>query len=372
MNIVTFCIVCMNRLHHLKITLPKNIKDHQGNNDARFLLLDYNSQDGLEEWVKMNLSTEIAEGKLVYYKTKEPNSFNRSHSRNLAFKLVPEGLICNLDADNFTGLNFCSYINRLMSNNYNSILAVDRLNLKGVLKDVVGRICLSKEDFHSVKGFDESMQDYGFEDVDLVNRVKATGKNLIYMNKRKYLKAIAHSNAERYAEENITRKISDVLISHLEPQLTDIIFIYHDQTFEKGTLYDNINYYFELIPEESVSSHFNYPRYLIQGNWTTGEWYLEANQLHLNAHGESLLLEKQTFGLYPEELCYKEPGGNITYQSIISNGSLLSQIKEFYSSMNNWKKMANNAQIPDNEINPQGFGKGVVYRNFSEHSITVY
>ncbi|MDN5286009.1 MAG: hypothetical protein JWR38_2283 [Mucilaginibacter sp.] len=365
---VTFCTVCMNRLHHLKITLPKNIKDHQHNENARFLLLDYNSVDGLEEWVNTHLADEIASQKVTYYKTLEPQSFDRSHSRNLAFKLAPEGLICNVDADNFTGPDFYQYIAQVFTRNSECVLGVDRMNLKeGVLRDVVGRICLRKEDFTNVRGFDEDMQDYGFEDVDLVSRVRASGKKLVYIDKKKFLKAIPHSNIERYAEESITKKMFDVLISHLSPQQTDIILLYNDQSFEKGTLCDNINYYFEDSTEEIIANKQNYPRYLIQGDWESGTWRLSGEQLILESGTGATTIVQQR----ENDNFVNDHAPDFQYISVIKNSSLLSQIKEFYSSMNNWKKMTENENRPNNAINQNGYGKGIVFKNFSAEPLII-
>lgn len=359
MSNITFCTVCMNRLHHLKITLPQNLLDNKDSSNAKFLLLDYNSKDGLEDWIKSNLNREIADGRLVYYRTNAPQSFHRSHSRNLAFKLANDGLICNVDADNFTGKHFSEYLTKLYEKNKPCIMAVDRMNLKGVLRDVVGRICLSKQSFLNVNGFDESMQDYGFEDVDLVNRVNAIGCSVIYMKESKYLKAISHSNLERFAEENITKLLADVLIFPIEAQLTDVILLYNNNQFERGTLYDNIKFYFVKSTDEEVTKKQNYPRYLIQGNWQTGRWLHDHSGLVLNFdHSETWNL------LAKDHRCYDVNGKSMLYYSILENGARMDQIKEFCSTMNNWKKMSDNELLKVSQINVEGFGKGIVYKNF--------
>ena len=88
----------MNRLHHLKETLLKNIEDNISYGKLEFILLDYNSSDGLEEWVKSKLAKYIDNGILKYHRTSEPKSFHRSHSRNVALKLGSGDILCNLDA----------------------------------------------------------------------------------------------------------------------------------------------------------------------------------------------------------------------------------------------------------------------------------
>ena len=65
-NKISFCIVCMNRLYHLKETLIKNIEDNISYEKLEFILLDYNSTDGLEDWVKSNMKDYIEKDSLKY------------------------------------------------------------------------------------------------------------------------------------------------------------------------------------------------------------------------------------------------------------------------------------------------------------------
>ena len=99
---ITFCTVCMGRLHHVEKTLIKNIKDNSEYPHLHFILLDYNSKDNLESWIKDQMGSYLQSGLLSYYKTTDPVFFHRSHARNMAFRLAEDGIICNIDADNFT------------------------------------------------------------------------------------------------------------------------------------------------------------------------------------------------------------------------------------------------------------------------------
>jgi len=83
---IAFCTTCMNRMHHLRQTLEKNIQDNHLPDRVEFIVLDYNSQDDLEQWLRQNMKSYINTGILVYYKTFEPEYYLRSHSRNMAFR----------------------------------------------------------------------------------------------------------------------------------------------------------------------------------------------------------------------------------------------------------------------------------------------
>jgi len=83
---ISFCTVCMNLLHHLKETLPQNLIDSENYEHLEFVLRDYNSDDGLVDYIKKNFSTYLLTGRLLYFRTLSPQNLNRSHSRNLAFQ----------------------------------------------------------------------------------------------------------------------------------------------------------------------------------------------------------------------------------------------------------------------------------------------
>jgi cellulose synthase/poly-beta-1,6-N-acetylglucosamine synthase-like glycosyltransferase len=106
---IAFCITCMNRLSHLQETLIENIEDNLLISDVEFILLDYNSSDGLENWVK-SLTKYLDNGILTFYRTDTPIVYHRSHSRNMAIRLSEADIVCNLDADNFLGKNFANTV----------------------------------------------------------------------------------------------------------------------------------------------------------------------------------------------------------------------------------------------------------------------
>ena len=104
MNKLAFCTVIMNRLPHLKQTLPQNIKDNS-QPGVVFLVFDYGSNDGLQQWIETDMKQHIDSNKLIY-KRVEAETFDRSLSRNLMFKSIEADFICNIDADNYTGKDF--------------------------------------------------------------------------------------------------------------------------------------------------------------------------------------------------------------------------------------------------------------------------
>ncbi|MGB8192332.1 MAG: glycosyltransferase, partial [Chitinophagaceae bacterium] len=115
MNKISFCTVCRNRLEYVRQTLPVNIRENAAYENVEFVLLDYNSPDGLEEWVKSEMKQHIESGILKYYKTTEPDHFKMSHSKNMALKLGSGDIITQLDADNYAGFKYAHWLNQVFS-----------------------------------------------------------------------------------------------------------------------------------------------------------------------------------------------------------------------------------------------------------------
>jgi len=109
---ISFCMTCMNRLHHVKQTLETSILANRPYKNVEFVLLDYNSKDGLGQWVKNKMMKDIESGILNYYQmtNPKPRYFNVPHAKNIAHKLGTGDILCNLDADNFGYKNDTNYI----------------------------------------------------------------------------------------------------------------------------------------------------------------------------------------------------------------------------------------------------------------------
>lgn len=85
-------------------TLPQNIADNMEDKDkVELVLVDFGSQDGLQEWIADNFEKEIEEGFLKYYYTEELPYWHASIAKNTAHYLASHDIVVNLDCDNYTG-----------------------------------------------------------------------------------------------------------------------------------------------------------------------------------------------------------------------------------------------------------------------------
>lgn len=278
---ISFCTVCMNRLHHLKETLPQNIENNSTYKNLQFVLLDYNSRDGLEEWVKNNMHTHLVTGRLKYYRTTDPCFFHPSHSKNVVFKLADGEVICNIDADNYTGNNFASYVNEEFNIDLNIFLTP--INFHKIERkfhppsDTFGRICLTKKAFLDIKGYSEKMSTTGFQDYDLANRLELAGNKRVLIDTPAFLSAISHDDVERLNNEFRNTNLEGIYYSFVSPGESVVIFLYNNGSFEKGTIRDNSvygsgNYYYAFTKRE-----YEYGYSLKENNWVKGTWKLTAS-----------------------------------------------------------------------------------------------
>ena len=224
----------MNRVEHIKSTLYKNIQDNYLLGDVEFVLLDYNSSDGLSEWIEKNFSEYIRDGILTYYKTFTPKTYDRSHSRNMAFKLANAQLVCNLDADNFLGEGFASFLIEEFKQKENIFYTSNHH-----LRDVIGRVCMRKKDFLQVRGYNEIFRGYGFEDVELIVRLGRSGLKHKIFNNLQYYGAIQHPHEYRLSHENAEKSLVKVFLSYISPVKTRFIVLKSDNRYESGILIDS-------------------------------------------------------------------------------------------------------------------------------------
>lgn len=176
---ISFCTTCMDRLYNLKKTLPRNIKDNESYPNLEFVILDYNSKDGLGNWIKKNMMEHIESGRVVYYRTIEPKYFSMAHSRNIVFKVSSGDIVNNLDADNYTVkyidkdhpppiMPWAFFINKMANECSEKVIFA-----KGK-RSMHGRIGFYKKEFiEELGGYDEGLDGYGHDDHDLVLRAWA-------------------------------------------------------------------------------------------------------------------------------------------------------------------------------------------------------
>jgi glycosyltransferase involved in cell wall biosynthesis len=200
---VSLCTTVMNRFHHIKETLPKNLTDNTYSN-LEFVILNYNSNGNeLDRWIT-NFSKDMESGKLAYYKEISAPSFKPSHSRNVCALMATGDIICNIDADNYTGKEFANHLADTFIEKFNTVCCSKYIEVHNSHTSTYGRLALPKKNFLSLGGYNEDfVYGWGGEDDDLLRRCKASGLTIHHITDE-YLQYIQHSDEERIQNIDFT------------------------------------------------------------------------------------------------------------------------------------------------------------------------
>lgn len=194
---ISFCIPCMNRLWQLKQTIHANLKVIK-DNGHQLCLLNYNSTDGLDEFVRLGLSEYIKDGTLKYFHTKEPQYYDMARAKNLAHFLGGNEFLYNLDADNFITQEEMDYLAQCVSFElyHNYPHAKGEKDKDFWFVGLWGRIMIKRSLFHEIGGYSEQLLGYGYDDIDFYNRCKAA-RMCTHINGIVYATPIQNNDEER-------------------------------------------------------------------------------------------------------------------------------------------------------------------------------
>lgn len=328
-----FITVVMNRLHHLEQTLPNNLKDNSLNT-THFLVLDYNSDDGLQQYVFNNYRDEIKSGRLRYRRYADAKYFSHSHSRNLAVKLTDATYICNVDADNFTGAHFDEYLMGQFGQHPRVVISAlsNPLNNYGAF----GRMATRRSDFIDVGGYDEAFEGYGFEDYDLVSRLEQSGLEKVLIEDPQFLNTVSHDNNDRVAREWTNDQLHLLYRQQVNDSVQVLLYLFKDKTMHYG------------VVNEDFAAGVHY-RYTLAGNtWQKGTWNETKDVVHVGFEGFQATFEKN--GVYLT--------GNNHHMKIENDAEKLQEAVLFHTNMANCCRYLSNKQKNKVRVNENGFGLG--------------
>lgn len=328
-----FFTVVMNRLHHLRETLPVNLQNNT-DNGTRFLILDYNSNDGLQEYIVDTFNKELREGKLEYHRYAHAKYFSHSHSRNLAVKITQADLVCNVDADNFTGVGFDNFLQEQFEAHPEAV--VSGLSNDHNIYGAFGRMATRRADFLEVGGYDETFEGYGFEDYDLVARLEKKGLEKITINEPSFLQSVTHNNVDRVAREWTTDQLLMLYRQQISDSVQVLLYLFKDRTVHYG------------IVNEDFDAGVHY-RYTLAGNsWQKGIWKLEGQSLQISFAGF-----EATFTIEGSHLI-----GNNHRLKVEDDALKLEEAILFHTNMANCCRYIENKQNNLVRVNADGFGNG--------------
>lgn len=195
---ITLATCCRNRTEHLKKTLVKNLHDNP-QAYVRFLLVNYNSQDDMDEWVRDKLMKYIPSGRLLYVHEKTVERFKHAHARNVAVRCCQTDVFCNVDADNYTGPGFGRWLREfyLSAKPHAAFTAYGGHQRGSPSGDMFGRISFDTRALIALGGYNEDLNMWGVEDWDLIQRALRAGYVQGCYPKEFDTKPVEHSGKSR-------------------------------------------------------------------------------------------------------------------------------------------------------------------------------
>ena len=213
---LSLCMTCMNRLEYLSQTIDISINsiilfNQHNKNQFELSLCNYDSKDGLHEFIFDNYQKHIDSGLLVYTKVENKDSFFVSHAKNISYKYSNGTVLVNLDSDNIMNLNILNF--------YNSVFSDSDIDNVYVIDDNCwGIIGISRNNFYNLGGYNEEMIGYGYEDIDLQERIQKYIKcNAIKLPSQfdYYNKNIIHQSPQTKYKNHHNVKPNGEILKHL-------------------------------------------------------------------------------------------------------------------------------------------------------------
>lgn len=167
---ISFCVTCKGRLWQLRQTLPGNLDIAQADGHIEIVLVNYNSEDGLDEWVRQ-FRDQLDSGVLRYVHERTEPFFHCSKAKNLAHFAATGDLLVNLDGDNFID-DIPRVWRQVWAEHFDTV--IHGLDVDGS-DGTYGRIGLPRKHFLAIGGYDEQLLPAGVQDRDLIERAKASG-----------------------------------------------------------------------------------------------------------------------------------------------------------------------------------------------------
>jgi N-terminal domain of galactosyltransferase len=211
-KLISFCCHVKNRLQHVKLTLEFNLEILSKYNNVELILSDFDSNDGLFEWIKTNenLKKHLNSGLLKYFKINNEPYFKMATSKNLSHRLASGDYLINLDSDNFLCEEYIDKVKEIININLHTLI-----HKKETATALYGRVGLSNKMFNDLIGYDEIYEHWGCEDNDLLQRVRN------YKDISEYVIDIYHIDPEimgSFIEHSNSLRISNYNVDDLNPE----------------------------------------------------------------------------------------------------------------------------------------------------------
>lgn len=168
---ISFCTTCHDRTFQLRQTIHENLLAIRSDGNCEMVLVNYNSPDNLDWYIRRHFKAEIEAGYLKYVGEKKVTSYHAARAHNISHFVSTGDYVINLDGDNFIDGNIES-ARKLWSDNPN--LVIQWYNGHGT-DGTFGRIGMSRAIFNKLGGYDEGLPPLSGQDKDIIERARVAG-----------------------------------------------------------------------------------------------------------------------------------------------------------------------------------------------------
>lgn len=206
---VSYCTTCKGRLSFVAETLPRNLEAESGNPDVEFVILDYDSADGLREWLYGTYGDLIQTGRIRYARFAPAPTFRMAHAKNMAHLAASGDILCSVDADNLIAKDTSLWLRKTFAAMPDFIASPRILSLPGFVQQrwlnrfigratptsgICGRVAVSRANFLRLGGYDETMSAWGGDDIEFMLKARDNGLTCLTLPEPFWGRAIEHSN----------------------------------------------------------------------------------------------------------------------------------------------------------------------------------
>lgn len=182
---VSVIITCKGRLPHLKATMKEHLK-HEYPFEHEFIVVDYGCPDGTFDWIRLAKNPRLRAIKVK----SDVEYFNLSRARNIGAAHAKGQILVFCDADVYPKDDL--WLKTITSQVCNEGVVMTRPHWK---RGGCGICAVRTPVFHAVRGFDEAMHGWGFEDIDFRGRVEKVGQVVAY--DARLIAVLGHAQEQR-------------------------------------------------------------------------------------------------------------------------------------------------------------------------------
>ncbi len=178
---VSIVTTCKGRLSHLKETIWHML----GQAGAEVVVVDYGCPDHAADWCESQGIAKLRTVRAV----NDVTQFNGSRARNIGIRHASGDYLAMIDADVGVPLGFADrFIREMEWNGWD-------LGLVGTDGKINGQCVVTRKAWEAVRGYDEGMTGWGFDDIDFYDRITRAGLRQGILENCK-LSLIVHDEAE--------------------------------------------------------------------------------------------------------------------------------------------------------------------------------